>query len=136
YAIVEKIVLEPNNSMPDRIQVWGVFALNNGKPGAGYLAPQRGYMYFKLPSEEQTQNSGGARTNSRPIALAEWNDLKMLAGSGKVMAFAERTTGAGPSGPLYWTARIRPATETPAAPEVYPIYNGITAISSFGLPET
>jgi len=135
YAIVEKVVLEPNDKAPERVQVWGVFALNDSKPGLGYLTPQRGYLYFRLPPEDQTQLSGGSRSSSRPIALAEWNDLKSVAGSGKAVAFAERTTGPGPSGPMYWTARIRPVVEPPTAPEVYPIYNGITAISAFSLPD-
>jgi len=29
YAIVEKVVLEPNDKAPERVQVWGVFALKH-----------------------------------------------------------------------------------------------------------
>jgi hypothetical protein len=27
YAIVEKVVLEPNENSPERIQIWGVFSV-------------------------------------------------------------------------------------------------------------
>jgi hypothetical protein len=49
YAIVEKVVFEPNDQAPERIQVWGAFALSDAQHGDGYLAPQRGYLYYSLP---------------------------------------------------------------------------------------
>jgi hypothetical protein len=119
YAIVEKVVFEPNAAAPERIQVWGVFAVTDGKPGQGYLQPQRGYLYFTLPPEERLELRQGTRVLSRPIALREWNDLKMMAGTESIAAFAARPS---------WTGRIRKATEKPSDPDVYPVHNGITQI--------
>lgn len=110
YAIVEKVVLEPNDASPKRIQVWGLFAITDGKSGNGYFEPQRGYLYFNLPKGEQSEKA----------ALAEWNDLKSLAGTGSVIAFAERPS---------WDARIRKTTDKPESPDGYPVYNGITRVS-------
>src|SRR5262245_54929865 len=107
YTIVEKVVLEPNEANPHRIQVWGLFAVTDGKPGNGYLNPQPGYLYFSV------------RREMEKVTLAEWNDLKTVAGTGSVITFAER---------LSWNSRIRPASEKPSTPDPYPLYNGITRV--------
>src|SRR5438876_1278444 len=53
YAYVDKVVLEPNDTTPERIQVWGGFALAEGG-GYEYGKAQPGYMYFKLkPGKEE-----------------------------------------------------------------------------------
>ena len=108
YVIVEKVILEPNETSPQRIQVWGLFALSDGKPGNGYLGPQSGYMYFTLDRSREQQT------------LAEWSDLKMMAGTGSVITFAERPS---------WNGRLRKATDKPESPDPYPLYNGITRVS-------
>ena len=41
YAIVDRIVIEPNESAPKRIQVWGMFSLADGR----YLTQHRGSVY-------------------------------------------------------------------------------------------
>ena len=47
YAIVEKVVFEPNDRAPERVQVWGVFSVvetgNPGTYGQAYSQPERGY---------------------------------------------------------------------------------------------
>src|SRR5678809_226998 len=70
YAVVSKVVFEPNNRAPERIQIWGAFTLVDGGTGAGgkTLTPQRGYMYFVLPSAAEN-------ANLREIALKEWADF-------------------------------------------------------------
>ena len=107
YVIVDKIILEPNDSTPKRIQVWGMFSVADGKTGNAYLAPQAGYMYFQLQGglEQQT--------------LAEWSDLKKVAGKESVIAFAQRNQ---------WNGRLRKATDKVEAPDAYPVYNGITRV--------
>src|SRR6185295_17033111 len=57
YCVVERVVFEPNDRAPERIRVWGVFAFanpNSGRPPDrlidDYNKPERGYLYFKLPS--------------------------------------------------------------------------------------
>jgi hypothetical protein len=110
YVIVEKVIFDPNEASPKQIQVWGLFALSDGKPGNGYLQPQYGYMYFKL--------DGGRERES--LTLTEWMDLKKMAGTGSVITFAERPS---------WNGRLRKATDKPESPDVYPLYNGITRVS-------
>ena len=47
YGIVEKVVFEPNERSPERIQVWGAFAYVDGgaNSGLGVSAVKRGYLY-------------------------------------------------------------------------------------------
>src|SRR5579864_4946134 len=69
YGIVEKVVFEPNEKSTERIQIWGVFAFVDGgvsRPGAT-TKPQRGYLYFTLPSG-----------NDQAAAKTEWGDLKAV----------------------------------------------------------
>lgn len=121
YAIVDKVVLEPNNEAPQRIQVWGIFSLAEGRDGLRYSAPQRGFMYFSLPGAEAVQWRAGGNKPSTPIALAEWADLKRIAGTGAAVAFGEGG---------HWIGRLRKPTDKGENPETYPIYNGITMLSS------
>jgi len=109
YVIVDKIILEPNEAAPKRIQVWGLFSVADGKTGNAYLPPQAGYMYFELQGglEQQT--------------LAEWADLKKVAGTESVIAFAQR---------YEWNGRLRKGTDKVEVPDKYPVYNGITRVVS------
>jgi len=76
YALIDKVVTEPNSEHPERIQVWGVFAL--AKAGTmDYLAPQRGYLYFRLGGDPATDRN-------------EWADLQSVAGKKQVVAFGNR----------------------------------------------
>ena len=47
YALVDKVVFEPNEKAPERIQVWGAFAIAEGY-GSTYDKAQRGFLYYKL----------------------------------------------------------------------------------------
>ncbi|MBW8895458.1 MAG: hypothetical protein JF613_04655 [Acidobacteria bacterium] len=40
YGIVEKVVLEPSDAAPQRVQVWGAFALAEGR-GSTYQAGRK-----------------------------------------------------------------------------------------------
>jgi hypothetical protein len=106
YAFVDKVVLEPGNGQPERIQIWGGFALAEGR-GDIYTPAQRGYMYFTVkPGEEE-------------VTRREWNDLKSLAGGDQFVAFGVRWKSKG---------TIREATAKPQKPDVYPIGMGVTKI--------
>jgi hypothetical protein len=107
YAFVDKVVLEPSDGSPERIQVWGGFALAEGR-GEQYAAPQRGYMYFTLkPGEEET-------------CRKEWNDLKSMAGTGQIVAFGTRYKAKG---------TIRKPADKPEKPDAYPTGFGLTKIN-------
>jgi hypothetical protein len=74
YALLDKVVLEPNDTAPKRVQLWGTFALAR-RGGNEHTPPARGYMYFAL-------------VNSKEDACRrEWADLKKVAGTGQVVAF-------------------------------------------------
>ena len=122
YAIVQKVVMEPNETAPERIQVWGFFSIWDSA-ASGYSEPASGYMYFRLPGPADVQWRGGGNQPSAPIALAEWKDLKRVAGAPSGVAFGEQG---------YWRGRLRKQGEKPDAPDPYPIYNGITQLSSHG----
>src|SRR5436190_2379016 len=78
YAIIENVIFEPSEEAPERIQIWGAFAVVDGgltRPGAT-SKPLRGYLYFKLPD-------GSARS----VAKMEWADLKAVAGTEQAIGF-------------------------------------------------
>jgi hypothetical protein len=106
YAFVDKVVLEPSDGQPERIQVWGGFALAEGR-GDTYTPAKRGYMYFAIkPGEEE-------------VARKEWADLKNLAGTDQFVAFGMRYKPAG---------KVRDAAAKPEKPDVYQTGFGLTKI--------
>jgi hypothetical protein len=109
YAIVERVVLEPNEEAPQAIQIWGAFSLSDGQSGDGYGAPQVGYLYYSCAqSQERT-------------CRAEWSDLKSVAGKG---------IGVGFGGRYHPTGRVRKANEKPAGPDTYPIRMGVVRMGN------
>jgi hypothetical protein len=118
YCIVDKVIFEPSESSPQRIQVWGTFALWKGEPFTGsmeYSAPQCGYMYYAV--------AGAAITK---VEHAEWMDLKAIAGTGQGVAFGQRYKP---------TGRVRSQSEKPDKPDPYPLGVGLTKVG-FGGPYT
>ena len=106
YAVVEKVVMEPADGTPDRVQVWGVFALAEGPSGDDYAAPAYGYLYYNAQEKPDA-------------ARREWADLKSVAGTGQAVAFGSRYKEKG---------RVRKATDKPAAPDAYPVAMGVTKV--------
>ena len=107
YARVDRVVLTPNASAPTTIQVFGVFAMADRKNPSNYQPPVRGYLYFRLPGDEQ-------------LARREWADLQSVAGTAQIVAFGNRYTT---------TARVRPEKESPSAPDLYDVDTGLTKIT-------
>jgi hypothetical protein len=109
YAVVDKVVVEPSAAEPQRIQVWGTFALWDDRAGAGYRAPVRGYLYYACSREQ--------------IAMCrnEWADLKAVAGKDETVGFGSRSLGAG---------RVRKNSEAVSAPDTYPIQFGVVNMGS------
>ena len=114
YAVVDRVVLEPDSIRPTRIQIWGVFAVAVGLVKTesmqypefnAYQPAQRGYMYFSLdPAQERATR-------------AEWEDLRRLAGTGQVATFGRRFEAVG---------RVRRATEPPRTPDTYGVNAGVS----------
>jgi len=148
YGVVSKVVFEPNDAAPERIQIWGAFTLVDGGTGSGgkTLTPRRGYLYFVLSSESPSQ---------RAVALKEWADFKAIAGTGQAVAFGNFgylgaftdelisrpggvppyfLTGGGPENRNGAHAEnpIRAESTPPNSPGFYPVNLGLTKLSSTG----
>ena len=128
YTMVERVVFEPNDTAPTSVQIWGAFSvaiprnqdMTQSKPpgsfgdaavGDVYAAVQKGYLYYSCPAGKDAQ------------CRNEWNDLKSIAGTHKVVGIGTR-----------WNqhVRVRPATEKPQAPDTYAINVGVVPIGQYG----
>jgi hypothetical protein len=105
YAIIDRVVITQS---PATIQIWGVFALSTGVSGDSYRPAQRGYLYYRPSSDAQ-------------VSSAEWNDLRSVAGTGQAVGFGQRYQP---------TGRVRAPSESPSAPDAYPIGFGIVKMLS------
>jgi hypothetical protein len=76
YALIEKVVLEPDGQAPERVQLWGAFMVPRPMSSFQYLPAQRGYLYFRLVRGQEE------------IGRREWADLKSVAGTGVAVGFA------------------------------------------------
>lgn len=150
YGIVERVVFEPSEAAPERIQVWGAFAYVDGGAALNIATSTvtRGYLYFKVRSDIPQF------TTQREVELTrrEWADLKAVAGTGQAIgfgswgyigSFAVLQPGgvAGlpsylyerkPSGGERADLRVRPASEAPTAPATYQTETGIVKLSEAG----
>ena len=106
YALVDKVVFEPNETNPERIQVWGAFAIAEGY-GFTYKTAARGYLYYKVNSEKPT------------ACRNEWTDLKSVAGTGQIVAFGSRYGEKG---------TLRKKDAKAENPDVYPVAMGLTKV--------
>jgi hypothetical protein len=114
YAVVDKVVFEPNETAPERIQIWGTFSLAKPKSGGDqYEQPQTGYLYYRL------------KPDAKSVCEKEWADLKAVAGSHQCVAFAGRYAEKG---------TIRRNNEEPAHPDEYPIAQGILRVRDANYP--
>lgn len=109
YAVIEKVVLEPSDAAPQRIRIWGAFAMSDRKSGSAYGPAQRGYLYYACPAGQEA------------VCRREWEDLKSVAGKNTGVGFGERYSD---------TGGIRKADEKPATPDVYPIARGVVRLSA------
>jgi len=142
YGIVEKVVFEPNDKAPERVQVWGAFAyVETSIVGQSLTVsrPARGYLYFRLGGPSDT------------VVRNEWNDLKSVAGTGEAVGFGKwgyigrfgglqpDTTSRNPPyilerspGNPLTDLRVRPAAEPPAGPALYQTDSGVVKLSASG----
>jgi hypothetical protein len=111
FAKIDKVVFEPNDSAPERIQLFGAFCIADTKDRDSYLPPQKGYLYCKLPGEKSE------------VARKEWNDLKSAAGTGEVIGFGSRHA------PL---PKVRDAKDKPENPNVYSLGFGLVSTRQRG----
>jgi hypothetical protein len=108
YAFVDRVVFEPSDAAPERIQVWGGFALANRANRDDYHDAERGYMYFKL------------RPGDEAVCKKEWADLKSVAGTRQVVAFGSRFDQPAP--------KVRKADDKAENPDAHPKSVGINKV--------
>jgi hypothetical protein len=104
FAKIDKVVLEPNDSAPERVQLFGTFCLADRKDRDSYLPPQKGYLYCKLPAEKPE------------VARKEWSDLKSVAGTGDIIGFGSRHAT---------LPKVRDAKDKPENPDGYSVGFGL-----------
>ncbi len=78
YALIDKVVLEPSEQAPTRIQVWGAFTLATRTNGDTYAEPVRGYLYYQVVKGKEE------------VCRKEWADMKKIAGTGEVIGLGSR----------------------------------------------
>jgi hypothetical protein len=147
YGIVDKMVFEPDEKTPERVQVWGAFMYVDGGSSGGGLdvsRAARGYLYFTLPRPDVR----GATPQDVPNARREWADMKRIAGTNQAIGFG--TWGyigwfgglspdatkrnppyilqAAPHGGDPADLRVRPASEAPERPAAYQTDAGIVKL--------
>ncbi|MGH7462486.1 MAG: hypothetical protein ACREMA_15875 [Longimicrobiales bacterium] len=108
YALIDRVVIEPDAANPRTIQIWGAFSLATGS-GFTYQPAQRGYLYY-------TVNSRNERAT-----LAEWSDLQKIAGTKEAIGFGGRYTPLG---------TLRQAKQPAENPDVYPLGFGLVKIAT------
>jgi hypothetical protein len=160
YGIIERVVFEPSEQAPERVQLWGVFAYVNTapeqavRPGflrspvGGVTPPARGYLYFKVPDVASGPFSQGDVDRAR----LEWRDLASVARTGQAVGFgrwgyignfaalrpeARADTlpylyERAPQGGNFTDLRVRPASEAPASPATYQTNAGVVKLSAEG----
>jgi len=82
YAIIERVTFEPDEAKPERIHIWGAFALVDQTPPISLTTSKaaRGHLYFSLPLQPTPQET-------LQVIRREWADLKALAGTGQAVGF-------------------------------------------------
>jgi hypothetical protein len=147
YGIVERVVFEPDEKAPDRVQVWGAFAyVDLRSEDQAVSAPQRGYLYLTLPIMLPASRS------QVDVIRREWADLKAVAGTGQAVGFGSwgysgrfsnlrpdatraeppHIFEASPKGGTLTDLRVRPASEAPTAPAGYQTNTGIVRLAADG----
>ena len=114
YAIVDKVVFEPDEESPERIRIWGVFVVPVPISSGQYKTPQRGYLYFRLASGMER------------AAKQDWADLRTVAGTGQGIGFAQYWVAnpADPSGNPHQSLVVQVHRDgDTAVPDVYPAPN-------------
>jgi hypothetical protein len=110
YARVDKVVLEPDATAPERIQIQGAFAIARKDDRDTYEPAQRGYLYFYCKPDQ------------KEICRKEWADLKAIAGTGQIVGFGSRYNKLRSS--------VRKVEDKAANPDEYPVNFGLVKIGS------
>jgi hypothetical protein len=98
--VIDKLVFEPNEEEPARVQIWGTFSFLKEK--TNYGKPVQGYLYYTLASGKEEQ------------CRKEWATLKKFVADKHVVAF-------GICGSPKVDGHFRKSTDKPHGPVVFPL---------------
>ncbi|HWB11357.1 MAG TPA: hypothetical protein VG826_19160 [Pirellulales bacterium] len=107
YAVLERVEFEPNAAQPERVKLFGWFAMSDVS-SREYKEPQHGWLCYTLPQEK------------KDLCRREWKDMEGVAGSGKCLAFGVRRRELG---------KVAEEKEK-ASPVEYTLASGLFAIRS------
>ncbi len=114
YAVVDQVTFEPDGASPDRVRISGIFVVPVPLSSGAHRAPQRGYLYFRIPPEMEL------------ATRKDWNELKSVAGTGQVVGFAQYwvPNPADPYRNPHHSLEVTVhADNDPASPDAYPLPN-------------
>jgi hypothetical protein len=97
---VKKLVFEPNDTAPTRIQIWGTFALCTDHESYG--RPIAGYLYYQITPRKEEE------------CRKEWARLQKLVGDKRLVAW-------GVCGRPNVDGHIRDVAEKPQSPLIFPL---------------
>ena len=120
YAIVDKVIFEPNEVSAQRVQIWGTFSLRGER--SDYSDAQSGYLYYKMNLPNCAPNRvvcNGVETATRAI----WSDLQKVAGTGKAVGFGGTYT-------VQRFGKIRKPSEKPKSSDVFPTGNPVVELGA------
>lgn len=111
YAVIDAVTFEPDGPSPNFIRISGVFVVPVPMSSGQYNRPQRGFIYFRIPSgmEEATRK--------------DWNELKTVAGTGRAVGFGQYwvSNPNDPQGNPHHSLEVKVRTNGEAAsPDAYP----------------
>ncbi len=109
YALIDKVVLEPNEQAPTRIQVWGAFTFAKETNNDTYAEPVRGYLYYHAVKDKEE------------VCRKEWTDMKKIAGTGTVIGMGSRFN-------LAALGAVHRASEKAEKADPYPLGMGLVRV--------
>jgi hypothetical protein len=109
YARIDKVVLEPKDGAPERIQIWGTFMFAKGRPGDEYEKPARGYLYYAIVKGKEDK------------CRKEWADLQKVAAKDQCVGLASRYGAKG---------TLRTTDSKPEKPDAYPLAMGVVKVNA------
>lgn len=113
YAVIDQVTFEPGDRSPNLVRISGVFVVPVPMSSGDYRPPQRGYLYFRI------------RPGVEDATRREWNKLRAVAGTGRVVGFAQYwvPNPSDPYGNPHQSLEVRVHTDDhgAASPDVYPL---------------
>lgn len=123
YAIIDHVTFEPDAGPPSFVRISGIFVVPVPMSSGIYRSPQRGFLYFRIaPGMEQATRR-------------DWNELKTVAGSGKVVGFGQYwvPNPSDPNGNPHTSLEVRVQAEGDLfTPDFYPLprSGGVTEVKA------